>query len=122
MKNAMYFAIFLYFLRKVFHRVLPVDTGATWEVLWLLLDDDTPTHRDRYIRIYNGPSPIIAWWVRERMLRHGWSADYVFVYRKGQERNIRILDLDEDFSEIYDLMDEDCADELREIAREARAK
>ena len=122
MKKAVYIAIIIYFLRKVMRRLLPVDSGAPWEVLWLLNDTGNPGPNDSYIRVYEGPSPIVAWWVKEKMIRQDWNAEYIFVLRKGQERDIRILDMEEDFNEIYDLMHSECAVELRDIAREARAR
>ena len=122
MRNAIYFAIFLYFLRKVFRRVLPVASGAPWMVLWLVNGADKPGPNYSYIRVYEGPSPIVARWVKEKMVRQDWNAEYIFVLRKGQERDIRILDMEEDFSDIYDLVDDECVDELREIAREAMAR
>ena len=122
MKYAVYISILLYFIRKMVCRLLPVDSGAPWEVLWLLNDTGTPSPKDRYIKVYEGTSPIVAWWAREKMVRQDWNPEYIFVLRKGQERDIRILDLEADFSEIYDLVSDECVDELRDIAREARAR
>ena len=119
MKNAIYFAIFLYFLRKVFRRVLPVASGAPWMVLWLLRYDDDPSDRDRYVTIYEGHSMMAACWTRDTMIKQDWAKDCILLCRKGQERDIRKLDLEEDFSEIYDLMDDTCADELTDIHRRA---
>ena len=101
-------------------RLLPVDSNAPWMVLWLLRYDDEPGPRDRYIRVYEGPSALAAEWARSTMIRQDWARDCIVLCRKGQQRNIRILDLQEDFSEIYDLMDSECADELVDIYEDAR--
>lgn len=119
MKNAMYFAIFLYFLRKMFRRLLPVDSGAPWMVLWLLRYDDDPGPRDRYVKVYEGHSMLAACWTRDTMIRQEWVKDCILLCRKGQERDIRQLDIENDFSEIYDIMDDTCVEELADIHRRA---
>ena len=119
MKNAIYFAIFLYFLRKVCRRVLPVDSGAPWMVLWLLRYDDDPGPLDRYVRVYEGHSMLAACWARDTMIRQDWAKDFILLCRKGQERDIRQLDIEEDLTEICDLMDDTCAEELADIHRRA---
>jgi len=122
MKNAVYFAIFLYFLRKVMWRLLPVASGTPWVVLWLLRYEDEPgSTRDRYVRVYEGHSAVAAGWARDTMILNDWNREFIVLCRKGQQRDIRILDLQDDFSEIYDLMDEFSADELRDIAQKARS-
>lgn len=119
MRRAVYCAIIIYFLRKVMRRLLPVDSSAPWMVLWLLRYDDEPGPRDRYISVYEGPSALAAEWARSTMIRQDWARDCIVLCRKGQQRNIRILDLEDDFYEVYDLMDDTCADELADIHRRA---
>lgn len=119
LKNAIYFAIFLYFLRKVCRRVLPVASGAPWMVLWLMRYDDDNGPRDRYVKVYEGHSMLAACWARDAMIRQEWVKDFILLCRKGQERDIRQLDIEDDFSEISDLMDSECAEELADIHRRA---
>jgi hypothetical protein len=53
------------------------------------------------------------------MIRQEWAKDCILLCRKGQEREIRQLDIEADFSEIYDIMDDTCAEELADIHRRA---
>ena len=58
---------------------------------------------------------LAACWARDTMIRQDWAKDFILLCRKGQERDIRQLDIEEDLTEICDLMDDTCAEELADI-------
>lgn len=56
------------------------------------------------------------------MIRQDWTRDYIILLRKGQERDITMLDPVDDYWEIDHRMTDSCAAELMDIAQRARKR